>query len=225
MASSASSSRAPLLDQGTGLCIINAIPTKRLNGLPLPPAELTSLNSLLGTYLAAKNNKLRPNKDELFCAVQALLKRGSRNLSRQWDKTQLALALFRWVREAFSLGPEHKQTVLTIVINATSESPSELGHEIFLKEEEITETFAIQSPSPSRPGRSGGLESPAANPARGLSREDLDSDFLAVEIDALASFDSLAAIPTLFTPRVLGNSSASAFASPPGWDPVTYGRF
>ena len=142
-------------------------------------------------------------------------------MSRQWYKTQLALVLFRWVREAFSLGPEHKQTDLTIVINATSESPSELGHEIFLKEEEITETFAIQSPSPSRPQRSRELESPAASSARGLSREDLDSDFLAVEIDALASFDSLAAIPTLFTPRVLGNSSESAFASPPGWNPVT----
>ena len=221
---SSSASKPSLLSESAGLSVINVIPSRRKEGKIITSEELSSLNALLGKYLASENNKLRPKKDELFNAVQALLKNESRSLSRQWDKTQLALTLFRWVQEAFHLGPEHCQADLSIVINTTSDSPNQLGHDIYLKDEVAgeTETFAIQSPSPSRPARTAADYSGVYGGPKGLSREDLDaispSEFdasLLMEMDALANRDSLAAIPTLFTPRVRGKGSDSDFGESP----------
>ena len=147
------SRKTPATTKAAGINAINAIPTRRRNKRNLSPAELEALNALLGAFLSSANNRSAPKKEELFLAVQALLKQGSRRLSRQWDKTQLALALFRWVHEAKRLGAQHSQKDLTILINLDENDPGLLGHSIYLYDEvaEETETFAIQAPSPGPP--------------------------------------------------------------------------
>ena len=207
---------------------IKALPVKRGAGTALTKKSLKALIRLLQAFLASANNRSAPGKNELFAAVQSLVKPDSRRLSRQWDKTQLALALFRWVHEALNLGPEHSQSELTIVINAETNDPSLLGHSIYLYDEVAgaTETIAVQSPSPVKPQRTprvspiGAVDSPAGVP----SCEELASngsirsnESLLVEIEGLGEFDSLAAIPTFFTPRVLNpGGNAEDFASPAG---------
>ena len=193
--------------KSAGIKAINAIPIRRKSKRNLSPAELKALDSLLGDFLASANNRAAPKKEELFLAVQAMLKRGSRSLSRQWDKTQLALALFRWIHEAKKLGPQHSQKDLTILINHDNNDPGLLGHTIYLYDEvaDETETFAIQTPSQAPQSDGTGASPISLSNSTALSRSELNSppfgDSLLVDLEGLASFDSLAAIPTEFTPR------------------------
>ena len=211
-----------------GMNTIRALPETRKAKQVVSPKELDCLIMILQEFLASAKRTTPPTKSVLRRAVLSLMQQGT-VLSRQWDKTQLALVVLKWAVSSLRLRPLEDQTHLFVEVRVSSEDPKVIAHKCCLRDEISQEVlaFSIASPSPSkkrapRNPEAGGLAE-GAEPPSATSFDDsdeFDAEFLR-EIDELANHADLAAIPVNFyTPRVGNSVTKDSDAS--GCPPATY---
>ena len=85
-----------------GIHAIKRLPITRRARQVTPPPILRDLLDLLQGYLASPSHYAPPLKSLLFDAVISLLPKGRKNLSTQWSKMHLCLALKKWVLSTFA---------------------------------------------------------------------------------------------------------------------------
>ena len=210
-----------------GMTCIRALPDAREQAISVPHSDLKGLIHVVHSYLQSAKKKTPPSKALLRKAVLALMQEGT-VLSRQWDKTQLALIVLKWAHTALKLALPEEQPNLFVQVRVSDDNPKVLAHKCCLRDElsEEVVSFSIASPSPVKttplaapseePLPDGGMRSSAE-----FSSPAFDNNFLQ-EIDDLAKQADLAAIPVLFyTPRVSNsqNSDDKSPGEPVGPDP------
>ena len=209
-----------------GIAAITALAGKRAAGEPLSPTELRDIATVIRSFLASANNKGKPGKDVLFEAVRSLVT-GPRKLSRSWDKTQLSLVLLRWTQDALGLPEANMQQHLSIKVMSNKDKSKQLKHKVSLYDEdtEVTETFQIDSPQPIVPPQgvstpsvasasASATASPATTTSNSVATPLADTSFLR-DIEGLGEeFELLAAIPSVYTPRVLTPAASGKSPSP-----------
>ena len=196
-----------------GVAAITSLAERRNQGNSLSAVDLIDMAEVIREFLASSNNNAKPGKDTLFEAVRSLVA-GPRKLSRRWDKTQLSLVLLRWAQDALSLSSPDLQQHLTVRILSNVKKTKQLKHKIYFCDEETKEieTFQIATPSPIvRQGTTSPAElsvsasasdSPLVATEQIVVSPGLDTSFLN-DIEGLGGdFDVLAAIPSIYTPRV-----------------------
>ena len=189
-----------------GIHAIKRLPITRRTRQVTPPPILRDLLDLLQGYLASPSHYAPPLKSLLFDAVISLLPKGRKNLSTQWSKMHLCLALKKWVISALRLPNYDDQPDLMMLVNRNPANTKELSHTVFLSSETHegeTLTFCVASPSPVKKPTAASAGSPANSPNRPLSPSSLMPDGFMDEIDAMAGETSMAEFPTIFyTPGV-----------------------
>ena len=122
--SSSNSSPEPVnnVNVPNGIAAIVALPSLHIAGKTIPRPAVKNMIVAITQFLSCANNNAKPGKDVLFLAVESLIKRDSRKLSRAWDKTQLTSVLLRWSQEALRLTNVHSQSDLTVEVSIQSHS-------------------------------------------------------------------------------------------------------
>ena len=207
-------------DEGT--TAILHMPDRRVAGEPFSRGELQDIVATTRAFLASANNRSGPGKPVLWSAVKSLLKAGTRQLSKAWDKTQLVSVLLRWSQEAIKLPTQDLQKELTVEILSNRKLTKQLAHNICLLDvkTDTLETFQIDSPSPVLPhqgyinrpqtvasassSEANSSPSSSASPAASSSSVSptLNDSFLKDIGELAGEFGLLAAIPANHTPRV-----------------------
>ena len=208
-----------------GMNCIRMLPDVRRNGrgATISTKNLKALVDVLRMYMESANTKTPPSKKLLREAALALMQEGA-ILSRQWDKTQLALVVLKWTLTALRLARPELQCSLFVQARVSSNNPKVLEHKCCMRDEQSEEvvSLSIASPSPIKTA----ARSPSASAESSKSTDEFDSpafdnDSLQ-QIDAIAEQADLAAIPVHFyTPRVPelgdddGNSPGEATCDAP----------
>ena len=176
-------------------CVSNLV-NARAKNVPLCATDISNFLRVIVDYGNAKSKRFPPTKEQFSRAVNAILMAGDTKLSPQWNKSQLAACLTRWLNEALLI-PFNKQADLFAKVQSSKRDPKELEHSVFLVDEDSgnVSTFEILTPSTNPP------TTPRASPSPSLTSKAGDEGFLA-ELDRLMNSPSLAAIPVIPTPRV-----------------------
>ena len=129
------------------LQVLADLPAHRASDRIISPNKIAGILALIEQFEQSPNNKSPPGKELLFNAVKSLLHADSRALSLKWSKQQLASVLKSWLTHAMELTPPSSQRDLYVELLVDASCPKQLGHDLFLEEEDgSVATFAIVSP-------------------------------------------------------------------------------